>query len=76
MSRYELLLRQITSVGAIALIGGSIGAVVLKETDWAILLFLAAWFGLIAFLFGLLTLVAHYYYEDENKNNKQDKDRK
>ena len=71
-----MLLRQITSVGAIALIGGSIGAVVLKETDWAILLFLAAWFGLIAFLFGLLTLAAHYYYEDEKEDYNQDIDRK
>lgn len=75
MSRYELLLRQITSVGAIALIGGSIGAVVLKETDWAILLFLAAWFGLIAFLFGLLALAAHYYDEDEKEDYNQDIDK-
>lgn len=71
MSRYELLLKQIMAVGAIAMIGGAIAGVIYKGTDWAVLLFLAAGIGFFAFLFALLVLASHYCYEDDNKDDEQ-----
>lgn len=71
MSKYELLLKQIVAVGAIAMIGGSIAGVAYKGTDWTGLLFLAAVIGFFAFLFALSALAAHYFCEDDNKDDEQ-----
>lgn len=71
MSKFELLLKQIVAVGAIAMIGGAIAGVIYKGTDWAVLLWAAAFIGVVAFVFGLLALASHYFYEDDNKDDEQ-----
>lgn len=78
MSKYELLLKQIVAVGAIAMIGGSIAGVAYKGTDWAELLLLAAGLGFVAVLFALLGLARHYWYEDHNwyKHDNEDDEQK